>query len=189
MSRPYRPSEVKGQKKKRMTVQRIAYDKLDAMLGQATKVVERELQDVQTYIVADAQGLPVLDDNGNTQLVQVGGNSKVAMWLIDKLTGNGNGLLLREIEADLSTAEGVIDAAQQACEHVIARQLSLPDAERLLRLLLQYAQMRAFTQIDELRELIEKFENQQKKGALLPHAPEWGRLSATSPTANKAPAE
>jgi len=70
--------------------------------------------------------------------------------------------------------------------------MTVGDAQGLLTYLLQYAQLRAFDQMKELRALVTAYEEQSAvglgsiDGKLVP---QWGKLTTDSKTSNKTPAE
>ena len=186
----------KGAKTKltRMTAQKRAILLVEKLLDRAYAKVEAELQPRGFSPLFDMKGDPVLDDKGVQEMVPVGGDARVAMWAIERLVmPNADNSLPHDMEVSLSTMEGVIDAGQTTVEWVASRQLSLDQGEKMLRLLLTYAQMRAFDHIDELKQLISTFEA-QSGGALSGGMsdqliPQWGRLTSETKTVNKTPAE
>jgi hypothetical protein len=164
---------------------------LEGLLGKAYKIIDRELSDVQYSILSDKNGNPVLDDEGKVQMVQTGGSPAIAKWLIDKTVGTGNGLIMEAIEADISTMEGVMVAAQEAVQMMLDRKMTLSDCHKLTELLLRYASIRAFDGVEELRKAILEMEGRTVNGSAgpAPGTPTWGRLTSSTATANKDPAE
>ena len=189
-----RPKGKDPTKLTRMTAQKRAILLVEKLLDRAYAKVEAEIQPRGISPLFDMEGNPVLDEDGKQEMVPVGGDARVAMWAIERLCmPNADNTLPHEMDVNLSTMEGVIDAGQTTVEWVASRQLSLDQGEKMLRLLLTYAQMRAFDHIDELKQLISTFEA-QSGGALSGGMsdqliPQWGRLTNKTKVANKTPAE
>ena len=141
-----------------------ALDMLEGGLGKAWDVIDE-----------------ALDDN----------NVQTAQWLIERLTGGARSMLPEAIPIKLSTMDDVMHAAQAVTEMCLQRKLSIDDATRSLSMLNQYASFRAFERIDELKEMIEEMNraNEAKTVGGSSTMPSWGRLSESSDTANKTPAE
>lgn len=166
-------------------------------MGKAHQAIDEALTPTGEVVLTDGTGQPLhargsTDENPKYQTVMIGSDPRVAMWLIDRLIPKDDSSLPKDMDVQLSTMEGVIEAAQTTVEWVASRQLTIEKGEKMLRLLLTYAQMRAFDHIDELRQLIQKFE-QQSAGAITKMdpalVPQWGRLSEDTKTANDTPAE
>lgn len=178
------------------TVKAAAWIEIEGLLGKAFKVIDRELSDRTTVIVCDATGAPIMKEDGTPQTTMIGASGQTARWLIDKASGHGHGLLLHTIDADMSTMEGVLAAAQKAMEMMLAREMTIADCTKVLELLLKYATVRAFDGMAELRAMLADIENRTINGtsrpaggAVLPGTPKWGRLTPESETANKTPGE
>ena len=192
---PGRPRNVEGKPIKK-TAHRKALEMVENLLGKANQVLDEALTPSGEVILTDGMGKPLLkagcdEDNPEYQTIRVGGDPQTARWLIDRLIPKDDSSLPEAMDVDLSTMQGVIDAGQKTVEWVASRQLTIDKGEKMLRLLLTYAQMRAFDHIDELRKLVAEFEK-QSAGAITKMdpklVPQWGRLADQAP-ANKTPAE
>lgn len=169
-----------------------ALDLLHGLMGESHRVLQECLEPVAEVVIVDPLlGEPMLKPDGSPVTRKIGGDSRVAMWLMDRLAPAHESIVPEVLDADLSTMQGVIEAAENAIRWVMQGQISIEKGDKLLFLLLKYAQMRAFDQIDELRKLISQYEKQgdptlrDDSGAIVP---KWGRLAATAP-ANTKPAE
>jgi len=191
-----KPSRIKANKDRYRTAQAVAWQHLEQLLGKAYKVLDRELNDRQTVILCDRDGAPRLTDNGTPMTTEIGGNWQAAKFVLEKMTQSASGLLTREIQADLSTMEGVMNAAQEVLDSLFRREISVGDAKQVIELLIRYAALRAYDGIAELRALLMDIENKTVSGvarpaggAVLPGTPKWGRLTPESETSNVKPAE
>lgn len=182
---PGRP-KAGGNRAVRKTANRKALDIIEGLLGKAHKAIDDALTERGRVIVTDEEGRPVTM-SGHTEenpkyktMPAIPADPKVAMWLIDRLIPKDDTTLPKEMEVELSTMDGVIEAAETTVQWVAARQLTIDKGEKMLRLLLTYAQMRAFDHIDELRKLIAEFEKQSAGGITKMDeklVPQWGRLA------------
>lgn len=163
---PGRPKGVKmlDARKLKATVAAQVADKLEAMLKKAEHVIEERLDE---------------------------GDAQVAMWLMDKLSKRGGGMLPNAIDIKLSTIDDVLQAAQIVTEMVLVRKLSIDEGQKALTMLSSYSAFRAFERIDELKALVEDMQRQNEARTINSEAtmPSWGRLGADSPVANTKPAE
>jgi len=179
-------------KKTRLSVGMRAQAMTEKMLGKALDVIERELDPRQMVILCDSDGAPILDENGVPKTKMMGGNPAIAMWVVDRLWPKNNGVPPSSLNVDITTMDGVIACATKATQMVLAQEMTVGDAQGLLTYLLQYAQLRAFDQMKELRALVTAFEEQSAvglgsiDGKLVP---QWGKLTTDSKTSNKTPAE
>jgi len=180
-------------KQRRTTIQGEAWKALEKMLGKSLKVINAELEDSQIVALMNKDGTFQLDKNGMPVTTRIGGNPKVAMWLADKITGNTGGLLLREVgTGSLATMEEVIATAQHAVELVVAREMALQDAEKLIDLLLRYATIRAFDGMEELRKQLTELQAKtinSTAGAPMEMRPSWGKLQQMTAINEGRPAE
>ena len=191
-----KPSRMKANKDRYRTAQAIAWKHMEQLLDKAYKVLDRELNDRQTVILCDRDGAPQLTEQGLPITAEIGGNWQAAKFVLEKMTQSASGLLTREIEADLSTMEGVMAAAQEVLDSLFRREISVGDAQKVIELLIRYAALRAYDGIQELRALLMDVENKTMNGTARPAGgaiaagtPKWGNLSKDTPTANTEPAE
>lgn len=185
---------MKQNKERYRTAQAIAWGHMEQLLGKAYKVLDRELNDRQTVILCDRDGGLMLKEDGTPMTTEIGGNWQAAKFVLEKMTQSASGLLTREIQADLSTMEGVMNAAQEVLDSLFRREISVGDAQKVIELLIRYAALRAYDGIQELRALLLDVENKTvvarpAGGAVLPGTPKWGRLTPESETSNVKPAE
>ncbi len=188
-----KPSRMKANKDRYRTAQAIAWKHMEQLLDKAYKVLDRELNDRQTVILCDRDGAPQLTEQGLPITAEIGGNWQAAKFVLEKMTQSASGLLTREIEADLSTMEGVMAAAQEVLDSLFRREISVGDAQKVIELLIRYAALRAYDGIQELRALLMDVENKtvsaRAPGSAVAGTPTWGRLSADTKTANDVPGE
>lgn len=190
-----KPSVMKANKARYRTAQAIAWTHMEHLLDKAYKVLDRELNDRQTVILTDENGGPMLDEKGLPVTAQIGGNWQAAKFVLEKMTQSASGLLTREIQADLSSMEGVMAAAQEILDSLFRREISVGDAKQVIELLIRYAALRAYDGIQELRALLLDVENKtmngtaRPAGAIAAGTPKWGGLTPTSKTANEVPGE
>ena len=193
---PGRPRSTAATKEYKKTAHRKALEMVENLLGKANQVLDEALTPKGEVILTDGTGQPLktskhTDEKPDYQTITVGDDPQTARWLIDRLIPKDDSSLPEAMDVDLSTMQGVIDAGQKTVEWVASRQLTIDKGEKMLRLLLTYAQMRAFDHIDELRKLVAEFEK-QSAGAITKMdpklVPQWGRLADQEP-ANKTPAE
>lgn len=191
-----KPAVMKANKERYRTAQAIAWGHMEQLLGKAYKVLDRELNDRTTVILTDEMGGPLLDEKGLPVTAQIGGNWQAAKFVLEKMTQSASGLLTREIQADLSSMEGVMNAAQEVLDSLFRREISVGDAKQVIELLIRYAALRAYDGIQELRALLLDVENKTMNGTARPvggaiaaGTPKWGGLSKDTPTANTEPAE
>ncbi len=168
-----------------------ASEYLSGLLEKAQDTIEIALLPEQEVILTcKATGQPLVDDEGNPQTTWIGGDSKVAMWLMDRMLPSKGGVLPTQIDADLSSIDGVIQCAEDATQMLLNRQMTLADCRYLMDHLLRYTQLKAYERIDELKLIVEAFESEASiskvNDGLLP---KWGRLTTDTKTANKQPAE
>jgi hypothetical protein len=185
-------TKVPTPRKVRQTAAARASMAIEALLGGAEDVLTQALLVRQTVIPVDADGVPQLNEDGTYKTMQMGGNAGVAMYVIDRAWPKKGAVLPKDINADISTMQGVIDCATEATRMVITRELSLQDANDLMDYLLRYCQLKAFDHINELKVLIKEFEA-QGSGNLTKIdeglVPQWGKITAMTKTANDIPAE
>lgn len=188
--------DMRKNKGRYRTAQAIAWGHMEQLLDKAYKVLDRELNDRQTVILCDRDGAPMLSEGGVPMTTEIGGNWQAAKFVLEKMTQSASGLLTREIQADLSTMEGVMAAAQEVLDSLFRREISVGDAQKVIELLIRYAALRAYDGIQELRALLLDVENKTVSGVarpaggtVLPGTPKWGNLTPKSPTANTEPAE
>lgn len=190
-----KPSRMKANKDRYRTAQAIAWGHMEQLLDKAYKVLDRELNDRQTVILCDRDGAPMLTEEGVPITTEIGGNWQAAKFVLEKMTQSASGLLTREIQADLSTMEGVMAAAQEVLDSLFRREISVGDAQKVIELLIRYAALRAYDGIQELRALLMDVEGKtmngvaRPAGAVITGTPKWGRLTPESETANDKPAE
>ncbi|MCP4129245.1 MAG: hypothetical protein GY753_19630, partial [Gammaproteobacteria bacterium] len=92
-----------------------ASEYLAGLLEKAQDTIEIALLPEQEVILTcKATGQPLVDDEGNPQTTWIGGDSKVAMWLMDRMLPSKGGVLPTQIDADLSSIDGVIQCAEDA---------------------------------------------------------------------------
>lgn len=184
--------------KTRMTVSARATKMVEQLMGKAQAVLEEGLNQPQEVAVIDPlTGDVMRDSNGQMVTKNIGGDPRVAMYVIDRAWPKTGAVIPKAIEADLSTIDGVIRCAETCTQMLLRQEMSLEDARQLMDHLIRYCQLKAFERIDELKILVETFEAQNqgqlsgKMDASL--LPSWGKLPQTidakTKTANKTPAE
>lgn len=188
---PDKPQALQRNRGKYRTAQSVAWKYVEDLMGKSYRVLNRELDERQTVALVGPDGMPMMNDDGTPQLIEVGGNWQVAKFIIERMTQSQGSLLMREITVDLSNMQGVMDAADQILQSLFRREVSVGDATKVMDLLLKYASLRAYDGIAELRAMIAAIEGRTIDGRTgpVPGTPTWGRLQPSTPTANTDPAE
>jgi len=186
------PGPKRTNRRSRLTATAIAVKMIEDLMGKAGSVLDEAVSKTQEVALIDsATGMPQVDEDGSIVTKIIGGDSRVAMWMFDRVWPKKGAVLPVDMNVDVSTMDGVIKCGQMATEMVISRRMSVGDAQDLLDYLFKYAQLRAYERLDELKMLVESFEAEtavtaQVDGHLVP---KWGRLKADTKVANKVPAE
>lgn len=104
------------------------------------------------------------------------GDVRAAMWVLDRSLPKPQMKLTPAIpDADLSSIEGIIQASQKVAEMALSGEIGLDEGSRLQTVLSNTATLLGYRRIDELRDMIEMFEQQGGPKAIV-ELPLWGRL-------------
>jgi hypothetical protein len=188
---PDRPHALQRTRGKYTTAQAVAWKFVEDLMGKSYRVLNRELDDRQTVALVGPDGMPLLKDDGTPQLMEIGGNWQVAKFILERMTQSQGSLLMREITVDLSNMEGVMAAADQILQSLFRREVSVGDATKVMDLLIKYASLRSYEGMTELRAMMADITGRTIDGRSgpAPGTPTWGRLQASTPTANEVPGE
>lgn len=103
-------------------------------------------------------------------------NVRTAIWVIDRILPKPQMKLTQAIpDADLSSMEGIIQASQTVAEMTLSGEIGLDEGNRMITTLSNTAGLLGYRRIDELQEMIAKFEKQGGPSAMV-ELPFWGRL-------------
>lgn len=151
----------KGSKNKRKTytptefsasVAEAARDRLEGLMDKALGVIEQAL------------------DSGDV---------RTAIWVMDRSLPPVQHKLSEAIpEADLSSMEGIISAAQSITQMALEGRLGLEETSRFQTILGNTANLLGYQRLGELSELLDAFEkrDKQRRTVSADMMPMWGRL-------------
>jgi hypothetical protein len=114
------------------------------------------------------------------------GDAPTVIWFLDRMIDKGP-LAVAIPDADLSSFDGVMLAAQKLMKGMTDGAIPLVQVERALSVLSTYTKLKATEEIKELRELLQAIEeksNERQRTALTPteqvlppeQLPSWGNL-------------
>lgn len=160
--RPGHGGRPRGSRNKRKTyspeefsnsVDEQATEKLEGLLDKAVGVIDKQLRQ---------------------------GSLKAAIWVLDRALPDERSKLSQAIpDADMTSLEGIIQAAQTTSQMVADGLLGLDAANRFMTILTNCAQLRGYLELKELREMVEEFEKEPAKRLPLSEGvvfPTWGNL-------------
>lgn len=169
-------------RKTRLTASVRATKMVEQLMGAAAETLEDALGRSTLVALMDPEtGEPRRDpETGDYITKMVGGDAVTARWLIDRVWPKKGAVLPKHMDIDVTTIEGVIECATEATRRVLAQEMSVQDAQSLMDYLLQYCQLRAFEHMDELKLLVQQFEEQSSGAFTTLDAklvPAWGKLA------------
>ncbi|WP_170755625.1 hypothetical protein [Ruegeria lacuscaerulensis] len=152
---PKSPGRPKGPNGINARAAKLAGERLEALVGRATDVIEKEL---------------------------ISGNQQVARWLIDRVRPPArSGYITSESKPDLNSGAGILATSEHIVQAAAAGDVCLEDAKAFSDLLSGHAELRAVDLLDALRRDLKRLEMRETAppaaGASL--IPSWGRLKGT----------
>jgi len=161
---------------------------LDDLLGKARRVITEALEPTREVVLTNTDGSIRVDRDGLPMRELIGGDVATARWLVDRLLPKGFSIAALPESSDLSTTQGVIDAAEAFTDRVCRGEMTVEQGTATMTLLTNYVSLRAYDEIAQLRGEIERAEARQRQGGpsmggIGEMMPTWGRL-AERPKAN-----